>query len=70
MDAAQPMNDAISPHAYDYEDIGGIVAKFLDGKIVDWNTDVPGIWIGPHKLAKIGSYVSSYCKSLPGANRA
>jgi len=41
----------------------------LDGKIVHWNTDVPGMWVGPHALSTVGSYISSFCKSLPGVYR-
>lgn len=59
----------VSPHPHYYKDIGGIVAKVLDGKVVDWNTDVPGIWVGPHTLAAVGSYVSSFCESSPGIYR-
>jgi hypothetical protein len=68
----QTMDDptpTISPHAYDFQDLGGIVAMVLDGEILHWNKDVPGSWVGPHTLAAVGSYVSSLCKSLPGVYR-
>jgi hypothetical protein len=66
------MNDAtieVSPYAYDFQDIGGIVAMVSNGKVVHWNIDVPGSWVGPYTLAAVGSYVSKFCKSLPGVYR-
>jgi hypothetical protein len=64
------MNDPttkVSPP--DYQDMGGIIAMLLDGKIVHWNIDIPGIWVGPYTLATVGSYVSSFCASSPGVYR-
>jgi hypothetical protein len=52
-----------------YQEIGGLIAKVSDGRIAHWNTDIPGMWVKPHTLATVGSYVSSFCEPLPGVYR-
>ncbi len=59
----------VLPHPYEFKDVGGLISKLQDGKVVDWNMDVPGIWVGPHTLSTVGSYVSSFCESQPGVYR-
>jgi len=50
-------------------DIGGLDAFFKAGKIVHWNINVPGDWVGLHTLESIGSYVASFCNDEPGVYR-
>ena len=52
-----------------YQEIGGLFAKFSDGKVVHWNDNIPGMWVEPYTLATVGSYISSFCEARPGVYR-
>ena len=48
---------------------GGLFVRIVNGKIAHWNVDVPGDWIGPYTLKKVGRYVSKFCKPRAGVYR-
>lgn len=49
--------------------VGGLAAFAADGNPVHWNKSVPGDWVGPYPLARLGSYVSKFCEDRPGVYR-
>jgi hypothetical protein len=52
------------------EDIGGgLLAWIVDGKIAHWNISVPGHWVGPYTVKRVGHYVSDYCQPTSGVYR-
>ena len=49
--------------------IGGLDAYTTAGKVVHWNVNVPGNWVGEHRLESVGSYIASFCEDQPGVYR-
>ncbi len=49
--------------------VGGLATFAADGSPVHWNVSVPGCWVGPYPLARLGSYVSKFCEHKPGVYR-
>jgi hypothetical protein len=53
----------------DVVNLGGLDAFSVSGKVVHWNVNVPGYWVGPYALGRVGSYVSSFCEDRSGVYR-